>query len=230
MVLTGFVAVGLAVVAGETRSGAVGTLGVVAALGIGIGCAWLLRITALRRPRSAADVLERLLAPVFDDSYALVLGPRLPIRDALRLDGLLIGPAGVRALTVRDWEGTYRVRGRTWEFDAGRRRGWIRCRTNPSRDAAALAEGVGRWAADAGLAGLTVEGAVAFPLARSRVVLEEPADEIVTTDNGPWWANVIGRARRLDPATGSALLGAVLDASEFTDEARLRHRAPRHSA
>ncbi len=230
MVLTGLVAVGLAVVAGESRSDIVGTLGVVAALGIGIGSAWLLRIAALIRPRSAAAVLERMLAPMFDDSYALVLGPRLPIRDALRLDGLLIGPAGVRALTVRDWEGTYRVRGRIWEFDAGRRGGWIRCRTNPSHDASALAEGVVRWAADVGLTGIAVQGAVAFPLARSHVVLEEPVDEIVTTDNGPWWANAIGRFRRLDPATASALLSAVLDVSELTGDARQPQRARHHPA
>lgn len=228
MILTGVVAVGLAAAVSGTRAGVVGTLGVVAALGIGIGSAWIVRIVAQRRPRSAAEVLERLLAPMFDDSYSLVLGPRLPVRDAVRLDGLLIGPAGVRALTVRDWEGTYRVRGRSWEFDAGRRRGWIRCRTNPSHDAASLAEGVGRWAADAGLSGVSVEGAVAFPLARSRIVLEEPADEIVTTDNGPWWASAIGRVRRLDAATGAALLGAVLDASELTDDAIAR-RAPRQT-
>lgn len=230
MILTGAMALGLAVAAGGTRAGVVGTLGVVAALGIGIGSAWLARIAALRRPRSATKVLERLLAPVFDDSYALVLGPRLPIRDGARLDGLLIGPAGVRALTVRDWEGTYRVRGRVWEFDAGRRRGWIRCRTNPSHDVAALAEGVGRWAADTGLTGITVHGAVAFPLARSRVVLEEPADEIVTADNGPWWANAIGRAMRLDPAVGAVLLNAVLDASELAEDTPRQQRAPRQTA
>jgi hypothetical protein len=159
-------------------------------------------------------MLESLLSPVFDDSYALVLSPRLPIRDAARLDALLIGPAGVRALTVRDWEGRYRVRGRAWEFHAGRRRGWIRCRTNPSFDAVALGEGVGRWAVEAGLPTLPVRGAVAFPLRRSRIVLEEPIDEVITADNGPWWANAIGRARRLDTATGAGFLEAVLDAAE----------------
>ncbi len=86
-----------------------------------------------------------------------------------RLDGLLVGPAGVRALTVRDWEGRYRVRGRLWEFHAGKRRGWIRCRTNPSYDAVALGEGVGRWAVEAGLPHVPVRGAVAFPLKRSRI-------------------------------------------------------------
>ena len=62
--------------------------------------------------------LRPLLAPTFDDNYTLVVAPRLPVRDSGRLDGILVGPAGVRVLTARDWEGRYRVRGRVWEFDA----------------------------------------------------------------------------------------------------------------
>lgn len=199
--------------AGVPAAGA-GLLAVTAAIGLGVGAAWLLRVVAPNRLRPAAELLESLLAPLFDDSYALVLSPRLPIRDAARLDGLLVGPAGVRAMTVRDWEGRYRVRGRGWEFHAGRRRGWIRCRTNPSFDAAALGEEVVRWAAQAGLPHVPVRGAVAFPLKRSRIALEEPEDEIVTADNGPWWGNSIGRARRLDPAAGTAFVAAVLDAAD----------------
>ena len=191
-----------------------GFVAIVAAIALGIGAAWLWRIISRRRTPSAAQLLEGLLAPVFDDSYALVLSPRLPVPDAARLDGLLIGPAGVRALTVRDWEGSYRVRGRSWEFHAGRRQGWIRCRTNPSLDAVSLGEGVVRWAAGADMPHVPVRGAVAFPLKKSRILLEEPADEIVTADNGPWWGNAIGRARRLDPAAGDAFLSAVLDAAE----------------
>ena len=68
----------------------------------------------------------------------------------------------------------------------------------------ALGEGVGRWAVEAGLPHVPVRGAVAFPLKRSRIALEEPEDEIVTTDNGPWWGNAIGRARRLDQAPAPA--------------------------
>jgi hypothetical protein len=120
----------------------------------------------------------------------------------------------VRAITLRDWEGRYRVQGRKWEFHAGRRRGWIRCRTNPSFDAAALGVGVARWAADAGMPHVPVRGAVVFPLGRSQILLELPDDEIVTASNGPWWANSIGRARRLDPAAGAAFIGSVLDAAD----------------
>ncbi|MGI8657449.1 MAG: hypothetical protein ACR2K4_01595 [Candidatus Limnocylindria bacterium] len=214
MLLTGVVAIALAIVTGDASPGATGTLGLVAALGLGVGVAWMARVVRPGGSQAPGELLVRLLTPTFDDAYILVLGPRLPIRDSMRLDGLLIGPAGVRSLTVRDWEGRYRVRGRSWEFDAGRRRGWIPCRTNPSFEAASLAEGVTRWATGVGLANLPVKGTLAFPLSRSRIVLEEPADEIVTIDNGPWWANAIGRTRHLDEAAAARLLTAVLDAAD----------------
>lgn len=214
MLATGVLAAELALLGGGGTVVAVGAMACAAAVGLGIGVAWLSRVVSPNRTASAAEMLESLLTPVFDDSYALVLSPRLPIRDAARLDGLLIGPAGVRALTVRDWEGRYRVRGRIWEFHAGRRRGWIQCRTNPSFDAVKLGEGVARWATGAGMPHVAVRGAVAFPLKKSRVVLEEPEAEIVTADNGPWWGNSIGGARRLDPAAAAAFLAAVLDAAD----------------
>ncbi len=230
MLLTGVVAVALAIVTGDASPGATGALGLVAALGLGVGVAWVARVVRPGGAHAPGELLVRLLAARFDDAYILVLGPRLPIRDAVRLDGLLIGPAGVRSLTVRDWEGRYRVRGRTWEFDAGRRRGWIPCRTNPSFESASLAEGVTRWATDVGMANLPVKGALAFPLCGSRIVLEEPEDEIVTIDNGPWWANSIGRTRHLDEAGAARLLRAVLDAADadahsYGDGRRLQRSA-----
>ena len=203
----------LAMLAAGSVAGA-GAMGASAAVAIGVGTAWLLRALDPRRGRPATERLVELLAPVFDDSYTLLVAPRLPVRDAARLDGLLLGPPGVRVITVRDWDGRYRVRGRSWEFDARGHRGWIRCRTNPSHDAVALAEGVARWAAELGLRELPLRPAVAFPGARARIVLEEPADEIVTTDNAPWWANSIGRVRRLDPDAAARLVSVVLDASE----------------
>lgn len=213
MLATGLLGVELALLASGATVAATGAMASAGAVGVGVGVAWLLRAVGPNRRRSAFDLLERMLAPAFDDDYTLVLAPPLPVREGRRLDGLLVGPAGVRALTVRDWEGRYRVRGRGWEFDAGRR-GWIACRTNPSYDAARLGEGVSRWASDVGVANLPVRGAVAFPLKHSRIVLEEPEDEIVTSDNAPWWANAIGRVRRLDPAAGQAFVAAVLDAAE----------------
>ncbi|MCA1570622.1 MAG: hypothetical protein LC798_09970 [Chloroflexi bacterium] len=214
MLATGVLAAELALLAGGPTVAATGVMASTAAVGLGVGVAWLGRAMSSDRLRSAAELLESLLAPIFDDGYALVLSPRLPVRDAARLDGLLLGPAGIRALTVRDWEGRYRVRGRAWEFHAGRRGGWIRCRTNPSFEAVALAEGVGRWASESGMPHVPVRGTVAFPLRASRVTLEEPDDEIVTLDNGPWWGNSIGRARRLDPEAAAAFLATVLDAAD----------------
>jgi hypothetical protein len=213
MLSAGALALELTVIAppGSTTGAAVGAGA--AAIGLGIGAAWLVRLLRPDRSRKVTDSLAGLLGPTFDDSYALVLAPRLAVRDAARLDGILVGPAGVRVLTVRDWEGRYRVRGRIWEFDA-KRRGWVRCRTNPSYDAIALSDGVARWARDAGLPELPIRPAIVFPRNHSRVVLEEPEDEVVTSDNAPWWANSIGRVRRLDPPGAAHLIEAILDAAE----------------
>jgi hypothetical protein len=226
MLATGLLGVELALLAAGATVAATGVMASAGAVGVGVGVAWLFRVVGPNRRRSAFELLEQMLEPAFDDNYTLVLGPLLPVREGRRLDGLLVGPAGVRALTVRDWEGRYRVRGRGWEFDAGRR-GWIQCRTNPSFDAARLGEGVSRWASDVGVPNLPVRGAVAFPLKHSRIVLEEPEDEIVTADNAPWWANAIGRVRRLDPAAGQAFVAAVLDAAESRPAGPVRRAATR---
>lgn len=196
----------------STTGAAVGAAA--AALGLGIGAAWLLRVLHPDRSRRATNALTSLLGSTFDDDYALVLAPRLAIRDAARLDGVLVGPAGIRVLTVREWEGRYRVRGRVWEFDARGRRGWIPCRTNPSYDAIALSDGIVRWAREAGLPDLPIRPAVVFPRRHSKIVLEEPEDEVVTSDNAPWWANSIGRVRRLDPPRATRVIDALLDAAE----------------
>ena len=203
---------------------AAGVMGASAALGLGVGAAWLMRALRPSRTRDLTSALVRLLGTTFDDEYTLVVAPRLPIRDAARLDGVLVGPAGVRVLTARDWHGRYRVRGRSWEFDARGRRGWIACRTNPSFEAVALRDGFARWAAERGFVDLPIRPAVAFPHGRSKIVLEEPADEIVTADNAPWWANTIGRVRRVDPPTAARVLSAVLDAAE--QDARTSPSAP----
>lgn len=219
MLLTGTLAAAIALV-GTGAAVPAGVMAAVAALGIGVGGAWLLRVLRPNRSHLIAGKLGDLLAPAFDDTYTLLLAPRLAIRDTERLDGILIGPGGVRIITARDWHGRYRVRGRTWEFDAGGRRGWIRCRTNPSFDAGGLASGFARWAADHGFRDLPLEPAIAFPMTHSRVVLEEPDDEVVTSDNGPWWANRIGHVRRLDEAVGLRLAAAIIDEAELAAAAR----------
>lgn len=215
MLAVGILAVELTVVGPITTTGAAFMAGI-AALGLGVGAAWLVRVVRPDRARRVSEALEQLLSATFDDTYTLVVAPRLPVRDTVRLDGILVGPGGVRVLTVRDWEGRYRVRGRIWEFDARGRRGWVRCRTNPSFDAIALADGVVRWARQASIGDVPVRPVIVFPRRHSRIVLEEPADEVVTVDNAPWWANTIGRVRRLDPAVCSRILDAVLDAADLT--------------
>ncbi|MEO6345845.1 MAG: hypothetical protein ABIP01_04785 [Candidatus Limnocylindria bacterium] len=212
MLAVGVLAVELTVVGPITASGAAVMAGA-AALGLGVGAAWLVRIVRPDRARRVSDALTQLLSATFDDTYTLVVAPGLPVRDSVRLDGILVGPGGVRVLTVREWEGRYRVRGKVWEFDARGRRGWVRCRTNPSFDATALADGVVRWSRQAGIGDVPIRPVIVFPRRHSRIILEEPADEVVTTDNAPWWANAIGRVRRLDPATASRILDAVLDAA-----------------
>jgi hypothetical protein len=219
MLAVGLLAIELAAVGVSSATGAA-LMGGTAAIGLGVGAAWLLRAVRPDRSRAMAEALTSLLTDVFDDTYTLVVAPVLPVRDVARLDGILVGPGGIRVLTARDWEGRYRVRGRTWEFDAHGRRGWIRCRTNPSFDSIALADGVVRWAREVGLPDVAIQPAVAFPHSRSRIVLEEPDGEIITTENAPWWANTIGRVRRVDAATTARVLEAVLDAAERATVAR----------
>lgn len=201
--------------AGSERSG-LGLVAAVAGLAIGIALALAWRAIAGRAPAAADDDLERLLGPLFDDSYVLVASPRLPGRSA-DLAALLVGPPGVRALVARAWDGHYRVSGKRWEYDTRSRRGWIVCRTNPTWDAATVRDAVVRWARDEGLeANLPIEAAVAFPRRESQIVLEEPTVEVVTRDNAPWWAARIARAQRLDAARVERFVQAVVAASSTT--------------
>lgn len=229
MLAAGVLAVLLAVVSSPLPA-ATGVMAGAAAIGLGVGSAWLKRVVRPNRTHELGGALIGVLAPAFDDSYTLLVAPRLPIRDAGRLDGVLVGPGGVRIITARDWEGRYRVRRRVWEFDARGRRGWIRCRTNPSYDATALTEGFTRWLAGQDFGELPVRPTIAFPLSRSRIVLEEPDEEVVTSENAPWWANSIGRVRRLDPTDAARLVEAVLVGAERTVAAANDTVAPRPSA
>ena len=218
MLAVGVLGAQLTLVAAATPPAAA-AFGATGAMGLGIGAAWLVRVVRPERGRDLPTALLDILSPAFDDTYTLVVAPRLPVRDAARLDAILVGPGGVRVLTARDWHGRYRVRQRIWEFDARGRRGWIRCRTNPSYDAVALATGVARWVSDRGIPEVPLKAAVVFPLGHSRVVLEEPMDEVVTADNAPWWANAIGRVKRLDDGLATRLVTAVIEESERDDDA-----------
>jgi hypothetical protein len=226
MVLVGGTAIVLMGLLPSDRVSGIAALGISAALAIGVGLAWLIRAMSSGSRRPTGDDLARVLAPAFDDSYVLVLSPRLPgvPRD---LAALLIGPAGVRALIARRWRGHYRVRGRGWEYDTKSRSGWIPCRTNPSFDADAVADAVSAWARSAvDDHGIPVVPAVAFPRPESVIVLEEPDSEIITHDNAPWWAQRIGLVQRLDPSRVARVVQAVMDAGDATVDAVAAH-APR---
>lgn len=213
MLAIALVAAGLVVLGPVPNEHAAALIGVAAAVAFGVGSVWLIR--ALGRDPAIADAsdLERLLAPVFDDSYALVVRPRLPGVSG-DLAAILVGPPGVRGLIARRWRGRYRVRGRAWQYDTRGRQGFIACRTNPSFDAAAIRDGLSRWAEEADLGQVPIASAIVFPRAHSRLILEEPADEIVTPDNTPWWAHRIGRTQRLDAARSARFVEAVLAAAD----------------
>lgn len=193
------------------------------ALGLGVGTTMGLRVflDARRRTEELGDDLGRLLAPVFDHQYLLILSPRLPgVPDDLA--ALLIGPPGVRAVVARRWHGRYRVRGRGWEFDTGSRAGWMPCLTNPSFDADAVTAAVARWAREANIEpALPIAPLVVFPRGYSTIVLEEPEGEIVTIDNAPWWGQRIGRIQRMDAPRLARFVDAVLLAAERPAEGQV---------
>ena len=229
MLVVGGTALLLMALLPPNRVAAIALLGLSAALGFGVGGAMLWRAVAdgRRRREQIGNDIGRLLAPAFDDSYTLVLAPRLP-GVPNDLAALLVGPAGVRALIARRWKGNYRVRGRGWELDTHSRTGWIPTLTNPSFDADAVADAVSRWSRHAlEDPSIGVSPAVAFPRAYTKVVLEEPIGEIVTTDNAPWWAQSIGRVQRIDAHRAARFVEAVLSASEAEATAAARSTSPR---
>ena len=229
MLVVGGTAVVLMALLPENRPAAMALLGISAALGIGVGAVmvWREAGAARRRRDMIGDDIARLLAQAFDDSYTLLLAPRLP-GVPVDLAALLVGPAGVRAVVARRWRGRYRVRGRGWEMDTRSRAGWIPTLTNPSFDADAVADAVARWSKTAvNDPSVGITPAVAFPRPFSTVVLEEPIGEIVTTDNAPWWAQSIGRVQRLDAHRAARFIEAVLSASEAEAGATARSTAPR---
>lgn len=229
MLVVGGTAVVLMALLPPNRVAAIALLGLSAALGFGVGGAMIWRALgeARRRREQIGDDLARLLAPTFDDSYTLVLAPRLPGVPS-DLAAVLVGPAGVRALIARRWRGRYRVRGRGWELDTHSRAGWVPTLTNPSFDADGVADAVARWSRTAVEdPGIAIAPAIAFPRPYSSVVLEEPVGEIVTTDNAPWWAQSIGRVQRIDAHRAARFVEAVVNASEAEATDSARRTSPR---
>ena len=230
MLGVGAVAAVLAMVAPSRREEASAVLAIAAALGLGVG-AGMLAQTFRERKDGGGEDLVRLLSPTLDDSYLLMLRPRLP-GVPHDLEALLAGPPGIRALVVRRWQGHYRVRINTWEFDTHGRRGWIACLTNPSFEAGSAKNAVVTWARESTTElNPPIEAAVAFPSRRSQLVLEEPDMEVITIENAPWWANGIGRVQRMDAARVVAFAEAVMNASRKQAERPSVHpKAPKRRA
>jgi hypothetical protein len=229
MLLVGMLAILLMAMLPEDRVSGVAMLGIAAALGLGVGLAWLIRAVSTIARRPLGDDLARLLAPAFDDSYVLIVSPRLP-GVSEELAALLIGPAGVRVLISRHWRGRYRVRGRSWEYDTHSARGWIPCRTNPSFDADSVTQAVAAWARTAlDDPAPPIAPAVVFPRPWSVIVLEEPDGEIVTSDNAPWWSQRIGRLQRMDAPRVGHFVQSVMDAADGVD-GRVAAAAPQSLA
>jgi hypothetical protein len=217
MLAVGAVAAVLAITAPSRRAEASAALAVAAALGLGVGAGSLGQVLRRRRD-DGSDDLVRLLGETLDDSYLLLLRPRLPGVPS-DLEALLVGPPGVRALVVRRWHGRYRVRHNGWEYDAHGKKGWIQCITNPSFESGTTSNAVAGWARRTiSDTSLPIEPAVAFPMRLSQVVLEEPDVEVITTENAPWWANRIGRVQRMDAAQVVAFAEAVVSASRSAAE------------
>jgi hypothetical protein len=228
MLLVGCTALVLMSLLPTTRVAPIALLTLSAALALGVGSAMTWRaVRHLRlKKEQIGDDLARLLAPAFDDSYTLILAPRLP-GVPQELSGLLVGPAGVRVLLSRRWRGRYRVRGRTWEYDTRSRAKWIPTITNPFFEAETVADAVGRWARETlEDATIAMTPVVAFPRRHTTVVLEEPDGEVVTTDNAPWFAQRIGRVQRLDPRRAARFVEAVLTASEAEARGSVRAASP----
>lgn len=226
MLIVGCTALALMSIIPTSRAAPVALLALSAALGLGVGSAIALRAFSAgrRRAQERGDDLVRLLAPAFDDSYVLIVSPRLPgVPDDLA--ALLVGPPGVRAVIARRWHGSYRVRGLSWDQDTRTRAKWVPCITNPSFDARAVVQAVTRWTGTAlPEVPIPVAGVIAFPRLHSRIVLEEPDLEVVTTDNAPWFAQLIGRVQRMDAQRVGRFVEAVLEAGEA--ESRSPSAAP----
>jgi hypothetical protein len=230
MLAVGAVAAVLAIVAPSRRDEASAALAIAAALGLGVGAGMLAQAFRERHDGGGED-LVRLLSPALDDSYLMLLRPRLPGVPS-DLEALLAGPPGIRALIARRWQGHYRVRINSWEFDTHGRRGWIACITNPSFEAGAVKSAVVSWARESTTElNPPIEAAVVFPSRQSRLVLEEPDLEVITAENAPWWANRIGRVQRMDAARVVAFAEAVMEASrKQADRPSIHPKAPKRRA
>jgi hypothetical protein len=69
-----------------------------------------------------------------DGAWTIFRNVTLPGHKKSDIDTVLVGPSGVWALEVKNYQGAYRVRGETWETKAGP--DWTLVKTSPSSQAA----------------------------------------------------------------------------------------------
>ncbi len=86
-----------------------------------------------RRGQIGEERVVSLIQQALDGKWSAFLNVNLPGRGRGDIDVILVGPAGVYALEVKNLTGTYRNVGEQWEFQAGKR--WRIARANPSRQA-----------------------------------------------------------------------------------------------
>ena len=77
-----------------------------------------------------------------DGNWTLFHNLRLPGRNKADLDAVLVGPAGLWVLEVKNLTGEYRNTGEKWEYLHKKR--WIPYRNSPSRQAASDAARLGK--------------------------------------------------------------------------------------
>ena len=90
-----------------------------------------------RRGEIGEERTVSIIQQVLDGKWSAFLNVNIPGRGRGDTDVILVGPAGVYALEVKNLTGTYRNVGEHWEFQS--RKHWRIAKANPSRQAQANA-------------------------------------------------------------------------------------------
>ena len=131
---------------GDLISTPSGVFGLIIALGIILFIGWLVsfvieritkrlenQIEAHRRGQEGEDSVVQVIVQALDGNWHLFRNVSIPGRNKADLDVVLVGPPGVWALEVKNFNGTYRNHGDAWEYKKGSR--WRTMSKNPSRQA-----------------------------------------------------------------------------------------------
>ncbi len=91
------------------------------------------KIEEYQRGQDGEDQTVQSIAQAFDGNWHLFRNVHIPGRNRGDLDIVLVGPPGVWVLEVKNFNGTYRNIGETWELM--RKKKWKSAYANPSRQA-----------------------------------------------------------------------------------------------